>query len=50
MDPERIGGGTFGRFLLMAAMTKLPLSYAYPFTSLSFVFVLLLSWPFLTNP
>jgi drug/metabolite transporter (DMT)-like permease len=27
----------------MAAMTKLELSYAYPFTSLSFVLVLLLS-------
>lgn len=27
----------------MAAMTKLPLSYAYPFMSLSFIFVLIFS-------
>ncbi len=40
-------GALFAAFLAsltwMAAMTKLPLSYAYPFMSLSFVMVVLLS-------
>lgn len=31
----------------MAAMTKLPISVAYPFTSLGYVLVLVLSWWFL---
>jgi multidrug transporter EmrE-like cation transporter len=34
----------------MAAMTKLPLSHAYPFTSLSFVLVLFLSAFFFQEP
>ncbi|MCW6038510.1 EamA family transporter [Spirulina subsalsa FACHB-351] len=34
----------------MAAMTKLPLSYAYPFTSSSFVLVLFLSAIFFREP
>lgn len=34
----------------MAAMTKFPLSYAYPFTSLAFVFVLFLSAVFFNEP
>jgi len=34
----------------MAAMTKLDLSYAYPFMSLSFVLVLLLSAVFFNEP
>jgi drug/metabolite transporter (DMT)-like permease len=34
----------------MAAMTKLQLSYAYPFMSLSFVFVLVLSAVFFHEP
>jgi drug/metabolite transporter (DMT)-like permease len=46
LDPWIISGlfaGFLAAFSWMAAMTKLPLSYAYPFTSLSFVFVLFLS-------
>jgi len=34
----------------MVAMTKLELSHAYPFVSLSFVLVLLLSWGLLHEP
>lgn len=34
----------------MAAMTKFPLSYAYPFMSLSFVLVLMLSAAFFHEP
>jgi multidrug transporter EmrE-like cation transporter len=34
----------------MVAMTKLDLSHAYPFVSLSFVLVLLLSWGFFHEP
>lgn len=34
----------------MAAMTKLPLSYAYPFMSLSFIFVVFLSAVFFKEP
>ena len=34
----------------MAAMTKLDLSHAYPFTSLSFVLVLIASGLFLNEP
>ena len=34
----------------MAAMTRLPLSYAYPFTSLAFVLVILLSAVFFREP
>jgi drug/metabolite transporter (DMT)-like permease len=34
----------------MVAMTKLQLSHAYPFVSLSFALVLLLSWYFFNEP
>lgn len=34
----------------MAAMTKLPLSYAYPFMSLAFIFVMFLSALFFKEP
>ena len=34
----------------MAALTRFDLGYAYPFMSLSFVFVLLLSWWLLSEP
>jgi drug/metabolite transporter (DMT)-like permease len=34
----------------MLAMTKLPLSHAYPFMSLSFVLVLLLSFGVFSEP
>jgi multidrug transporter EmrE-like cation transporter len=34
----------------MAAMTRLPLSFAYPFTSLSFVLILVLSYVFFNEP
>ena len=34
----------------MAAMTKLDLSYAYPFTSLSFILVAVFSWLFFQEP
>jgi len=34
----------------MAAMTKFPLSFAYPFTSLSFVLVMFLSFFFFYEP
>ena len=34
----------------MVAMTKLQLSHAYPFVSLSFALVLLLSWALLDEP
>jgi multidrug transporter EmrE-like cation transporter len=43
--------GAFLAFLCwMAAMTKFDLSYAYPFMSLSFVFVLILSTLFFHEP
>lgn len=43
--------GAFLAFLCwMAAMTKFDLSYAYPFMSLSFVFVLVLSGLFFHEP
>ena len=38
-----IAGGIFAMLCWMAAMTKFELSYAYPFMSLAFVLVLLLS-------
>ena len=52
-DPY-ILSGFFSAFLAsltwMAAMTKFELSYAYPFVSLNFVFILLLSYLFLNEP
>jgi drug/metabolite transporter (DMT)-like permease len=46
LDPwilTAILGAFFAGLAWMAAMTKLELSYAYPFMSLAFVFVLILS-------
>jgi multidrug transporter EmrE-like cation transporter len=45
-----LAAGLLAALSWMAAMTKLPLSYAYPFTSLSFALVLLLSWGFFNEP
>lgn len=53
LDPF-IFSGFFAAFLAslcwMAAMTKFQLSYAYPFMSLAFVFVLILSNIFFKEP
>jgi uncharacterized membrane protein len=43
-------GAFIGGLSWMAAMTKFELSYAYPFISLSFVLVLLMSNIFLNEP
>ena len=45
-----LAAGLLAAFSWMAALSKLPLSYAYPFTSLSFVLVLGLSWAFFNEP
>jgi undecaprenyl phosphate-alpha-L-ara4N flippase subunit ArnE len=46
VNPQIIGGGAFyfiGTLLWVAALSKTPLSMAYPFTALTFVFVYLAS-------
>lgn len=46
LDPWILSGfaaGILGAFCWIAAMTKLPLSIAYPFTSLGYVFVSIFS-------
>ena len=45
-----IVGGFFALLCWLAAMTKFELSYAYPFMSLAFVFVLVLSAVFFHEP
>ncbi len=53
LDPGIFSGliaAVLAAFAWMAAMTKFDLSHAYPFTSLSFVIVLLLSGWFLNEP
>jgi len=53
LDPwvlTALGSAFLASLCWMAAMTRLPLSYAYPFTSLSFVIVLILSSILLNEP
>ena len=53
MDPRvlrALAGAFLASLCWMAAMARLPLSYAYPFTSLSFVMILILSSVFFNEP
>jgi drug/metabolite transporter (DMT)-like permease len=53
MDPwvlSAFAGAFLASLCWMAAMARLPLSYAYPFTSLSFVMILILSSVFFNEP
>ena len=45
-----LAGAFIASLCWMAAMTKFELSYAYPFTSLSFILVLILSGLFFHEP
>jgi len=53
LDPfvlSSFAAALLGSFTWIAALTKFDLSYAYPFMSLSFVFVLLLSYYIFNEP